>query len=484
MRLSNFNQLELNKAREKFLEQKPQDIKEVISSFSSNSLKTLKHLLGPLGIVLRDLSNHLDNWIQVDTQDLVQLDTDITNIMKDTYAVDFIDEIPEPSPEPNTYIPDPLDSLDEVPTTNEADSKSTLETQVKRIPRALPQSTQTSSLCALYNFFNDKVRLAKILADKNCIESKNFVDNSEQTWQSSSISISGAHTPENSDVILNPQNKKKVLAAVADGVSISLPGNNFEKFENKFNSEQKRAIKQLSDVLHKKETELQLPKEFEQRFEYIALCLGQKVAKAIISNLEKANNDAEIDSAITTELNQLLENHFPDELALEGGSTLSMVLDEGEDIQFKKIGDSPIYYYDKQKKQIICLDQSEHSSVLTEGIGFYNLFGFKGAVEVQLGSSEKIKKSNIGWILVASDGLLGYEKDPNKFVDFLLEKFPSGQKDLDTQTLTQAGLEFAKANNSNDDISISVIKPKYGSGCLTTIPTALLTLLQRLFSKH
>ncbi|MCE2929479.1 MAG: hypothetical protein LW817_07615, partial [Candidatus Caenarcaniphilales bacterium] len=459
-----FNQKEYENAKRVFEAQKPE---ELIESFKENR-NIIAQLLGPINWTVIALNQYLDDLINnTNNVSSSEISEGFENILRNPVnAFKLVEEPIEPESEKD--IESVLEDDDSTFAPDNDLARTIIYTKEWYKTQELEDDkSQTSTLCSLYTYFNDRIKLKKALAEPKSIQTKSFTSAENNNWQSSSISISGAHTARNSDVIFTNQEKNNsVLAGVADGVSICPPDTNY--CENKLNGSQKSEVEKLYELLTKGDSDDPI------FFEFLARSYSQIVAETSINAITDLDPNQDLNS---------IKNHIRQQLAINlqthrafndpqkiarGGSTISFALDTGDNVKLFALGDSPIYYFDQSDQSVKLFGLTNHSNQMPYGISFENIFGNPAAfinskhliTQQNAFFQDTIKKSNIGWIMIASDGILGREPNPEKFIEFLKSKFPNGQKDLDTQTLVQAGLEFAKANNSDDDISISVIKPQ------------------------
>jgi serine/threonine protein phosphatase PrpC len=305
---------------------------------------------------------------------------------------------------------------------------------------------------ALNSYFQDRIKLGKILADVDQIPSFSFRDSSEQYWQEASISLAGVHTLTNSDRILAPKNGSSILAAVADGVTISAPP--------KKDSETKKQYQARKQELFKNR---------ESRFDYKSNLLGQKVADAVIKSLE--NPEINDNESLEKILNNISNDDFPSYTA--GSTTLSCVHRDKNEIHLQTIGDSPIFVFNKSKNKIYYTNNIS-GEVLTSSIRVKRLPDQKRVTPSKPEQYKPINIKDIGWIMVASDGIFGPNHERRE-VKTLLAK----NKDKAPQEIIKEVLRSAHAAGSSDDISIVLVKPVSKYTQLVYFLLALISLQPR-----
>jgi serine/threonine protein phosphatase PrpC len=285
---------------------------------------------------------------------------------------------------------------------------------------------------ALNSYFQDRIKLGKILAGIEQIPSFSFKDSAGQYWQGASISLAGVHTLTNSDRIFAPKKGSSILAAVADGVTISAP-------PQKDNETDEELQTNWESLLNNSEA----------RFSYKSNLLGQKVADAVIKSLD--NPEIDDDKSLDRILNNISNDDFPNYTA--GSCTLSYVHRNENKIQLQTIGDSPIFIYNKEKNKISCAENI-FGEVLTSSIRVERLPDQKNITISKPERYNPININDIGWIMVGSDGIFGTHHERRQ-VKTLLEK----NKNKTPQEIIQEVLRSAHQAGSNDDISIVLVKP-------------------------
>jgi serine/threonine protein phosphatase PrpC len=281
---------------------------------------------------------------------------------------------------------------------------------------------------ALNSYFQDRIKLGKILAGVEQIPSFSFKDSAGQYWQGASISLAGVHTLTNSDRIFAPKDGSSILAAVADGVTISAP----PKKDNETDEEYSSRLRSLLN-------------NSESRFFYKSNLLGQKVADTVIRclrNPELDKNDI---------LDQIPHDDFP--AYTSGSCTLSWIYRDKDLIHRQTIGDSPIFVF-KKKENEISYTENTSGEVLTSSIHVERLQDQKKITVLRPQQHSPININDIGWIMVASDGIFGTNHERHE-VKTLLEQ----NKHKTPQKIIQEVLRSAHQAGSNDDISIVLVKP-------------------------
>lgn len=281
---------------------------------------------------------------------------------------------------------------------------------------------------ALNSYFQDRIKLGKILAGVEQIPSFSFKDSAGQDWQGACISLAGVHTLTNSDRIFAPENGSSILAAVADGVTNSSPP---------------RKIKETDELYQTRKQEL--VNNPNLKFSYKSNLLGQKVADAVIKSLDDPTLDTQkISKGIPW-------SKFPEDTA--GSCTLSTVHREKNEIHLQTIGDSPIFIFNKRKNKIYYTENTS-GEVLTSSIRVERLQNQKKITFLKPERYNPININDIDWIMVASDGIFGTHHERRQ-VKTLLEQ----NKNKTPQEIIQEVLGSAHQKGSNDDISIVLVKP-------------------------
>jgi len=285
---------------------------------------------------------------------------------------------------------------------------------------------------ALNSYFQDRIKLDKILADYEQIPSFSFRDSSGQNWQGASISLAGVDTLTNSDRVLQPQDGSSILAAVADGVTISAPP--------------KQKSERVEEYTARWDSLLDDP---EAGFSYKSNLLGQKVADAVIKSL--GNLEINDNESLKKILNNISNNDFPSYTA--GSTTLSCVHRDKNEIHLQTIGDSPIFVFNKSKNKIYYTknisDEDSTSSIRVE-----RLLNKKTVTPSKPKQYKRINIQDIGWIMVASNGIFV----PNHGRDEVKNLLQQNQ-DKAPQEIIKEVLRSAHKAGSNDDISIVLVKP-------------------------
>jgi len=305
---------------------------------------------------------------------------------------------------------------------------------------------------ALNSYFQDRIKLGKILAGVDQIPSFSFRDSSGQYWQRASISLAGVHTLTNSDRVLQPRDDSSILAAVADGVTISAPPKQKSETDEEYTA--------------RWESLLDNP---EARFSYKSNLLGQKVADAVIKSLE--NPEIDDDKFLDEILENISNNDFPSYTA--GSTTLSCVHRDKNEIHLQTIGDSPIFIFNKSENKIHYTNNIS-GEVLTSSIRVERLPNEKIATPSQAEQYQPININDIGWIMVASDGIFGPGHERHE-VKTLLAK----NKDKAPQAIIKEVLRSAHKAGSIDDISIVLVKPVSKYTQLVNFLLALISLQPR-----
>jgi serine/threonine protein phosphatase PrpC len=317
----------------------------------------------------------------------------------------------------------------------------------------LDANNQNLVRLALNSYFQDRIKLGKILAGVEPIPSFRFKDSSGQYWQGASISLAGVHTLTNSDRIFAPKNGSSILAAVADGVTISAP----PQKDNEKPQDYSIRFRSLLD-------------NQESKFYYKSNLLGQKVADAVIQNL----NDP------TLEPQKILEkipwSKFPVDTA--GSCTLSWIYRDKDLIHRQTIGDSPIFVF-KKKENEISYTENTSGAVLTSSIHVEKLQDQKKITVSEPEQHNPININDVGWIMVASDGIFGKGFNRKK-----VEEILKSNQDKAPQEIIQEVLRSAHQAGSNDDISIVLVKPVSKLNQLLFVLAALICLQPRANSNN
>jgi serine/threonine protein phosphatase PrpC len=306
-------------------------------------------------------------------------------------------------------------------TINELITKSNLDAKNQNLIRV-----------ALNSYFQDRIKLGKILAGIEQIPSFSFRDSAGQYWQGASISLAGVHTLSNSDRIFAPKNSSSILAAVADGVTISAP-------PQKDNETDEEYLSRWESLL----------KDSESKFFYKSNLLGQKVADVVIKSLD--NPEIDDDKSLDKILNNISNEDFLNYTA--GSCTLSYVHRDENKIHLQTIGDSPIFVFNKEKNKIY-YTKNISGEVLTSSIRVERLPDQKNITISKPERYNPININDVGWIMVGSDGIFGTNHERRQ-VKTLLEK----NKNKTPQEIIQEVLRSAHQAGSNDDISIVLVKP-------------------------
>jgi serine/threonine protein phosphatase PrpC len=317
---------------------------------------------------------------------------------------------------------------------------------------SLSDKNQNLVRLALNSYFQDRIKLGKILAGVEQIPSFSFKDSAGQYWQGASISLAGVHTLTNSDRIFAPKDGSSILAAVADGVTLTIP----PKKENETFEELQTNWKLL----------LNNP---EARFSYKSNLLGQKVADAVIKSLD--NPEIDDDKFLDRILNNISNDDFPNYTS--GSCTLSCVHRDENKIQLQTIGDSPIFIFNKKKNKIYYTENISEE-VLTSSIHVERFPDEKRITPSEPERYNSININDVGWIMVASDGIFetNHKRDQ---VKTLLEQ----NKYKTPQEIIQEVLRSAHQAGSNDDISIVLVKPVSKLNQLLYVLAALMSLQPR-----
>ncbi len=304
---------------------------------------------------------------------------------------------------------------------NELITKSSLDAQNQNLVRL-----------ALNSYFQDRIKLGKILAGIEQIPSFSFKDSAGQYWQGACISLAGVHTLTNSDRIFAPKDGSSILAAVADGVTISAP-------PQKDNETDEEYLSRWESLLNNSES----------KFFYKSNLLGQKVADAVIKSLD--NPEIDDDKSLDKILNNISNDDFP--AYTSGSCTLSWIYRDEDKIQLQTIGDSPIFIYNKEKNKIY-YTKNISEEVLTSSIRVERLPDQKNITISKPERYNSININDVGWIMVASDGIFGTNHKRHE-VKTLLEQ----NRNNTPQEIIQEVLRSAHQAGSNDDISIVLVKP-------------------------
>ena len=301
-------------------------------------------------------------------------------------------------------------------------------------------------------------RLKQTIAQPQTIDIHNFTDASGSYWQSASASFAGTHTfAYNSDAVYTPVSGTSVLAAVADGITMSPPSTYGRGLDS-----QNQMVQEQRDRLSRKSNSLIEPAEYKSR------CLGAKVANAIMQALNTAADKLiSVDDLRKLLQGPVLRKNFLESSALPqgayaGASTLSVALDEKEKVRILTLADSPVFYFDKKSQEIKFIGPEEHSHIVTDSLHIdhvsTNDADTSSSVLSPFTHDRQIPKSDIGWIMIASDGILGEARGPQNLIDFLNTDLGDKVPNVNPQTLAAKALEFAYLNKSHDDISVTVLQ--------------------------
>jgi hypothetical protein len=318
---------------------------------------------------------------------------------------------------------------------------------------------KTHYACGLVKYIYELNQMRQIAsgASTSGISNKVVTDSSKQDWQRSSVSFTGIHTHGvNSDAVLKKKHPR-ILAAVADGVSIPSicpTEDKHDHWANQYSSAtaSKAVIEGLENFSPSvtiaqrsidNDTKNKILDNIFQFLIFLRIIFNNSYPREKIRNLEdlvkKFREDTSLQSSFKEEcridnlldiLNdktvtqhlalaeavlqsqQGLKNIFQTthpHIKLSAGTTLSFAMDLGDQIGFVHIGDSPILVFDNNGKLIkstsinesnvinncICVARSEENS--TVKVAYTKLDPSNVFI---------IDKNKVGGFLIMSDGAI------------------------------------------------------------------------------
>jgi serine/threonine protein phosphatase PrpC len=393
----------------------------------------------------------------------------------------------------------------EVKSSNKNHDGDTDEVEFVRDPQ------KTHYACGLVKYIYELNEMRQIVSGASKISKENFTDSTEQNWTRSSLSLTGTHTHGvNSDAVLQKTNPR-ILAAVADGISIPslYPDNPRDFYVNQYSSatgskgvieglENFNPSVQISSETQENPDELKLRIQDDSIFFFNDLLqlYNQELNSNIINsqqeslakpknlneliNLFKTNNQlgerlkqkcdvdnlkALNDKTVTQHLalaeavlqsQQNLKKVFDERhpsIRLSAGTTLSFAMDLGDQIGFVNIGDSPIFVFDKQGQLInspgISSTNVIRNSIAVKRTSKDNLTEIE---KTELSNSDIciVDKKDIGSFLIMSDGATPKSTNAESFSSEVIK---------DPETCLPRILEnLMKNTNSLDDTSIQLVE--------------------------
>jgi serine/threonine protein phosphatase PrpC len=388
------------------------------------------------------------------------------------------------------------------------DKKNTGDTDEMIIVR---DAQKTHYACGLVKYIYELNEMRQIVSGESKISKENFKDSTKQNWTRSSLSFTGTHTHGvNSDAVLQKTNPR-ILAAVADGVSIPslCPENPRDFYVNQYSSAtgSKGVIEGLenfnpsvqissetqenqdelklriqddsifffndllqlynqesnSNIINSQQESLAKPKNLNDLINLFKTntqlgdCLKQKYG---VDNL-KALNDKTVTQHLALaeavlqsqqNLKKVFDERHPS-IKLSAGTTLSFAMDLGDQIGFVNIGDSPIFVFNKQRQLI-------NSPRINSSHKVRNPIAVKRTSKDNLTEIEKtelsdsdiciVDKKDIGSFLIMSDGAIAKGTNAESFSSEVIK---------DPETCLPRILEkLMKNTNSLDDTSIQLVE--------------------------